>query len=588
MPTNNLPIPLTRFIGREKEIAEVMRLLDLPGFGNLEGLHGTRLLTLTGAGGSGKTRLALEVARDLLDAFPDGVWLIEFASLSDATLVPQTVASIFDLHQASNPIDVLTEYLRAKAVLLVLDNCEHLIHACAKLAETLLTHCPAVKILATSREPLNIAGETTFRVPSLALPNLQSLPPLESFAQFEAVRLFTERAQAAQSAFQLTDANKPAIAQICTRLDGMPLALELAAARVKTMAAEEIAARLDDRFRLLTTGSRTAPTRQQTLRAAMDWSYALLSAQEQTVLDRLSVFAGGWTLEAAEAICADVPDVLDWLSHLVDKSLVIVEMRNGATRYRMLETIRQYARKKLIESGERESVQNRHLEYFMELAEEAEPKLIGAEQMTWYIRLDSELDNLRTALDWSSSEDRVEKGLRLGGALDRFWLTRGYWNEAYQRLNGLLKVKGADKRNLARGKALGVAGVFANMAGAAEISRRLYEESISILRELGAKGRPWLESALGRYAHSLLIHDLATARTHAEETAQLSRESGNIPDLAQALIVLGSVANRKCDFTAALQCFGECRALYQEIGDRRGVSAAIANLDWVYISQGDA
>ncbi|MBI5302794.1 MAG: tetratricopeptide repeat protein [Chloroflexi bacterium] len=607
---NNLPLALTHFIGREKEIAEIKRLIASPpqpspvrgGGGNT-----TRLLTLTGAGGAGKTRLAIQVARDLLDAFPDGVWLVELASLADPTLVPQTVASIFDLRPPGNlaPIDLLKNFLRAKNLLLVLDNCEHLIHACAQLAESLLTSCPDLKILATSREALNIAGEITFRVPSLALPNLQALPPLDAFAQVEAIRLFTDRARAAQSDFELTHANAPAIAQICARLDGMPLALELAAARVKTLSVEQIAARLDDRFRLLTTGSRTAPTRQQTLRGAMDWSYDLLSAQEQIALNRLSVFAGGWTLDAAEFVCAeeqggrgagekDSPllprapaPLLDVLSRLVDKSLVMVEIRDGATRYRMLETIRQYAREKLIESGERENVQNRHLEYFVKLADEAEPNLHGAGQMTWFNRLDNEYDNLRNALEWSASEDRVEKGLRLGGALYRFWLTRGYWNEGYQRLDSLLKIKGAEQRTLARGKALQVAGNLARDTKGTGISRRLYEESISILRELGAVGRPALESALGDYGFSLIFHDLAIARSCGEETARLSRESGNILGLAQALIVLGNVARQKCDFASALQCFEESKILYQEIKDKRGVTATFTNLGWTYFNQGN-
>ena len=576
MSLDNLPIPLTRFIGREKEISEVTRLISQ-----------TRLLTLTGAGGAGKTRLALQVARDLLDTFPDGVWFIELASLVDATLVPQNVASIFDLRQTDHPTDLLINFLREKHLLIVLDNCEHLITACAQLAEILLMHCHDVKILATSREVLKIAGEIAYRVPSLQLPNLQALPPLETFAQVEAIRLFTERAQAVQNDFQLTDANKLAIAQICARLDGMPLAIELAAARVKTLSVEQVNERLDDRFRLLTAASRTSPTHQQTLRAAMDLSYDLLSPQEQTLFNRLSVFLGGWTLEVAETICADTSALIDLLSHLVDKSLVIVETRNGATRYRMLDTIRQYAREKLIASGEHEGVPNRHLEYFMQLAEQAEQKLVGADQLTWLNRLDSELDNLRTASDWSAHEDRVEKGLRLVAALYRFWLTRGYWNEGYRRLDNLMKIKGADKRNLARGKALGVAGNFANKTGSAEISRRLFEESVSILREIGAEGSPWLESTLGAFAFSLIHRDMGTAHTCAEETAQLSRESGNIAGYAQALIVLGIVARWKCDFTAALHCFEESRNLYQEIGDNRGVTAAMNNLVWSYIYQGD-
>ena len=311
---NNLPLALTRFIGREKEITEIKRLLSpppQPSPARGGGSDGTRLLTLTGAGGAGKTRLAIQVAQDLTGlanlsglGFPDGVWLIELASLADPALVPQTVATIFDLRASGNlaPMDLLKNFLRDKNLLIVLDNCEHLIDACAQLAESLLTHCPDVKILATSREALNIAGEITFRVPSLALPDLRALPPLATFAQVEAIRLFSERARATQPGFELMQSNANAIAQICARLDGMPLAIELAAARVKTLAIEQIAARLDDAFDLLTRGTRTAPTRQQTLRATMDWSYDLLDEPERILFRWLAVFTGGWTLDAAEAV----------------------------------------------------------------------------------------------------------------------------------------------------------------------------------------------------------------------------------------------------------------------------------------------
>lgn len=368
---NNLPIQLTSFIGREKEILEIKRLLGA-----------TRLLTLTGAGGAGKTRLSLQVATDLLDGFKDGAWFIELAPLSDPNLVPQTIAASLGLqNQSARPmLDALNDYLKEKNLLLVLDNCEHLIQACAESADALLHYSPRIKILATSREALGIAGETIFRVPSLSLPDANKLPPLDVLSQYESVRLFTDRAFSAQPNFVLTGENASAIAKICHRLDGIPLAIELAAARIKALKPEEIAARLDDSFRLLTGGSRTAPTRQQTLRGTINWSYDLLSEPERALLRQLSVFTGGWMLEAAEAVCTDISDVLDVLSRLIDKSLIIVEAHDSATRYRSLETIRQYAHEKLVESGEHENAQNRHLEYYLKLAEEAEPKLRGAEQ----------------------------------------------------------------------------------------------------------------------------------------------------------------------------------------------------------------
>lgn len=579
---NNLPIQLTSFIGREREIAEVKRLLTT-----------TRLLTLTGAGGAGKTRLSLRVAAELRGDFSDGIWFIELAPLTDPHLVPQAIAYAMGLrNESARPIlDMLNEHLEAKNVLLVLDNCEHLIDACAKTAYALLRHSPRIKILASSREALNISGETAYPVPPLSIPDPQHLPPPETLSQYEAVLLFVERALSAQPAFGVTNANAPAIAQICQRLDGIPLAIELAAARIKALKPEEIAARLDDSFHLLTGGSRTAPTRQQTLRAAMDWSYSLLSQPERVLWRRLSVFSGGATLEAVEQVCIGdgiaKQDVLDLLTRLTEKSILIVDTSGEATRYKLLEIIRQYANAKLGESGEHENAQNRHLDYFMQLAEQAEPKLVGSEQLTWFNRLDNEHDNLRTALNWSGNADRAEKGMRLGGSLYRFWLMRGFWREGYLQLDKLLKEEGAEKRTLGRGKALKVAGDMAGMIGAAKISQQLFAESISILREQGVEGRPWLENALGILAFLFVFTDLETAHAYAEETEKLCRESGNIPDLAQAFLVLGNVARWECDFPTALRHLEQTQELYQGIGDKRGMTAAINTLAWTWINQGD-
>jgi len=331
---NNLPIQLTSFIGRERETAEIKRLSAT-----------TRLLTLTGAGGSGKTRLALHVATDLLEHYPDGAWLAELAALSDPTLVPNAVASGLNVpEQRGHPFtETLIDFIHSKSLLLVLDNCEHLLPACAALADRLLRSCPTLRMLATSREPLGIPGEVIWRVPSLSFPDPRRLPSLEHLNQYEAVRLFVERARSNAPGFAVTSANAAAVVQICQRLDGIPLAIEMAAARVKVLTVEQIATRLDDRFRLLSSGPRTALPRHQTLRAAMDWSYDLLPERERGVLRRVSVFAGGWTLEAAEAICArddvEASDVLDLLAHLVDRSLVIAEPHGGAVRYRLLETV---------------------------------------------------------------------------------------------------------------------------------------------------------------------------------------------------------------------------------------------------------
>src|SRR5919202_4260889 len=378
-PSHNLPLELTSFIGREREIAEVKRLLLLEGK--------DRLLTLTGPGGCGKTRLTLKVSFEVVQEFEDGVWFVELSSLSDPELVPQAVASVLEVREAPGRslTEVLTEDLKSKKMLLVLDNCEHVIDACAALADALLRACPELRILATSREALSIAGEATWLVPPLSLPDPEHPPPVEDLAGYEAVRLFLERAAAVSSRFELTERNAPAVAQVCRRVDGMPLAIELAAARAKVLSVEQIASRLEDSFRLLATDSRTALPRQRTLRATIGWSYELLSQEEQALFRRLSVFAGGFALEAAEAVCTGVgierEDVLDLLTHLVDKSLVLVTEQDGEARYRLLETVRQYGWEKLRESGEAELVRRWHAEYYLTLSEETEPEL--KEQGAW-------------------------------------------------------------------------------------------------------------------------------------------------------------------------------------------------------------
>jgi predicted ATPase/class 3 adenylate cyclase len=425
---NNLPVQLTSFIGREREAADVKRLQTT-----------TRLLPLTSSGGTGKTRLSLAVAAELSDIYPDGIWLVELAPLTDPSLVPQTIASALHLHEEPDRaiLATLTDYLRDKQLLLVLDNCEHLIAACAGLADALLHAAPQLQLLASSREALGIAGEATYHVPSLPIPNPND--PLTELVKYDSVRLFVERAVAAKSSFAITNANAAAVAQICYRLDGIPLAIELAAARIKAFTPQQVANRLDDRFRLLTGGSRTALPRQQTLRALIDWSHGLLSEPERVLLRRLSVFAGGWTLEAAEAVCADdvgadgrpplSNDVLDLLSRLVDKSLVVAEEENGESRYRMLETIRQYAREKLLDSGEGDAVHDRHLQFFAAFAGEARVKLIGAEQERWLERTEAEHDNLRAAMEWSSQRPDLALRLKLPTAMYLFWHIHGYQHE---------------------------------------------------------------------------------------------------------------------------------------------------------------
>ncbi len=438
VPITNLPIPLSSFVGREREIAQVGQLLTR-----------SRLVTLMGAGGSGKTRLAIQVATSLMGAFREGVRWVDLSSLTDEGLISHSVAQALGVRELTGEplLETLSSYLYPREVLLVLDNCEHLVNACAQLAVSLLSAAPRVKILATSREALHISGESAWHLPTLSVPEAGPLPPVAELEQYEAIRLWTERAGAVKSDFALTPRNARAVAQICQRLDGIPLAIELAAARIKVLSAEQIAAHLDDRFHLLTDGSRTALPRHQTLRALIDWDYGLLSDKERTLLRRLSVFAGGWGLEAAESVASDESEtvarseILDLLGRLVDKSLVEAEERVGEARYRMLETLRQYAYEKLGQAGETRLFASRHLVYLADLAEKADSKMRGGEQLAWFDRVETEHDNVRAALAWAHEHD-PRAGLKLSSSLGRFWLLRGHLSEGSDWTHRLLSRAG--------------------------------------------------------------------------------------------------------------------------------------------------
>ena len=593
---NNLPQQTTSFIGREKQVEEVKARLTK-----------TRLLTLTGAGGSGKTRLSLQVAADLLTGDGDGVWLVELAALTDPAFVPQAIAGVLGVkEEAGTPVrQTLVAALKDKCLLLLLDNCEHLVAACASLAADLLRFCPNIHILASSREGLNVSGEQTYRVPTLTLPDPKQAQTAAALSQFEAVRLFIERAQVVQPSFTVTEANAPAVAQVCFRLDGIPLALELAAARVRSLPVEQINLRLDQRFRLLTGGSRTALPRQQTLRALVDWSYDLLSAAEKTLLRRLSVFAGGWTLAAAEGVCCgeDMEDcgmedweVLDLLTGLADKSLVIYEEVEG--RYGLLETVRQYAGDRLGESKEAEAVQERAASWFLALAEEAEPQLAGPEAASWLLRLEREHDNLRASLSWYESrpvqEQDGEAGLRLAGALWRFWLVRVHYAEGRQWLGRTLGgteaagTGGASGReaSAARAKALRGAGALARMQGDYAAARSLHEESLTFFRRIkDQQGIAWSLTNLGMVVS--MQGDYGAARALHEESLTLFRQTGDQHGIAWSLNNLGYVAELQGDCGAAKALLEESLILMRQTGDQQGIAYALDNLGMVAHAQGD-
>ncbi|MBA2714862.1 MAG: tetratricopeptide repeat protein, partial [Rubrobacteraceae bacterium] len=570
---HNLPAPRTSFVGREQEMIEVKRALAM-----------TRLLTLTGAGGSGKTRLALEVAKDLTMSYPDGVWLTELAPLTESELVPHAVIRALGVReQQGRPLtDTLLAALRHRDMLLVLDNCEHLADPVARLLDTLLDACLRVRVLATSRETLGLEGEAVWRVSSLSVPDTYRLPADEEMAHYDAVRLFLDRARLRLPGFNLTPDNTAIVAEICQKLDGIPLAIELAAAKVKVLSVGQIARRLDDSLGLLTSRGRIALPRHRTLRGTLDWSYALLPEEERILFRRLSVFVAGFTLGTAERICAGnglvEGDVLELLSHLVDKSLVLVIEGEDEARYRLLETVRQYAEEKLSSSGEEVAVRSRHARLYLELAEHADSELTGARQEVWLDRLEAELANLWAALRWclESGESGAEMGLRLAGALYRFCYLRGRYNEGSEWFERALSRGNASPAPL-RAKALYGAGYLLFLQCEYERAEELLKESLALYRELDdGRGVASSLQVLGSVARERRIY--AEAEAYHKESLTLWRALGDKGGAARSINSLGFAAWLQEKYDRAVKLCIESLKEFRHLGDVQGIVWALINL----------
>jgi predicted ATPase/DNA-binding CsgD family transcriptional regulator len=582
---HNLPAPRTSFVGREHEMVEIKRHLAM-----------TRLLTLTGAGGSGKTRLALEVARDLIGAYPDGVWLAELASLSQGEIVAQAVAEAVGVQeQPGRPLtDTLVDALRTKKMLLILDNCEHLVDAVVSLVAFLLDSCPQLRILATSRETLRAVGEVVWPVSLLSVPDLRSAPTVADLEGYESVRLFVDRASQRNPAFTLRSDNARAVAQICAYLEGLPLAIELAAARIKMLPPQALLERLRDRFKLLRGGPRDFSERQRTLRSTIEWSYDLLQEGEKTLFGRLSVFSGGATLEATQRVC-DTPgdlsvDTLEGIFSLLEKSLLSKgEGVEGEPRFVMLETIREYARERLEESEEVEKVSRLHAEYFVALAEKAEPVLWGVEDAAWFQRLEAEHGNLRAALSWSLGGADVELGLRLAGALGEFWYARGYYEEGKRWLERALAKLAKDVRISAAAypKALEALGWLANERGDMEVAEVAAKKGLKLgtLVEIESTRKASFFRILGSTAR--IRGDLEHAKELYEESLALSREAGDMRGIAHALITLGWAASTRGDHEHAKVLYEESLVLSRELGGAQPLGDSLIALGYEYLLEGD-
>ena len=583
---SNLPVSRTGFVGREREVEAAKELLLRAD---------VRLVTVTGPGGIGKTRLAVEVSSGLTEKFSGGVHFVALSPVRDVGLIASVIVQALGIREAGgqSPLETLKKFLRdavQEPMLILLDNFEHLAEAAPTVAE-MLAAGPRLKILVTSRAPLHVYGEHEFPVPSLGLPVTRTLPGVEELSGYPAVALFVQRAMAAKPGFELNRENAPAVAEICRRLDGLPLAIELAAARIKVLSPAAILTRLTSRLQLLTGGAKDLPERQQTLRAAMDWSHDLLNGEEQKLFRRLSVFVGGCDLEGGEAVCdtkGDVNlDLLDGMTSMVDKNLAKqVEQPNGNSRFVMLETIREYALEKLEASGERAAAKRAHAAYCLVLSEEEAAERTSTEGAEWLGRMAAEHDNFRAALEWLTEAGDADWGLRMATALFRFWEIREYLAEGRDRLGRLLKLPGAAGATKLRTRALFAAGVLAGEQGDYASAEALIRESRTIAGQLGDKtGVAVSLNALAVFARDR--GNVATAHGLFEESLELWRESGDLKAVARALSNLANVVKLQGDFGRARELYGECLSIFRGLGDRAGTAWSINYQGDVARDQGD-
>jgi predicted ATPase/class 3 adenylate cyclase/Tfp pilus assembly protein PilF len=612
---NNLPVQSTSFIGREKELGELKKLIE-----------STRLVTLTGTGGSGKTRLALQVAAEVIGRFHNGVFFVPLAPITDPRLVASTIARALGITETAGRsiLDNLKDYLQGKSLLLLLDNFEQVIDA-ARLVAELLAACNELKILVTSREGLRISGEREYSVPPLALPDLTQMPSFESLSQYAAIELFIQRAQTVKQDFNITNDSAQAMAEICSRLDGLPLAIELAAAHVKLLSPQRIRALLEHRLEFLTGGARDLPARQQTLRNTVAWSYDLLDENERELFQQLSIFVGGCSVDAVEAVAGDHPgrvSILDRLRSLLDKSLLReTEGVDGGLRFVMLETLREFGLEQLKASGMQEAVRGQHANFFLVLAERAEASLESADQVQWMDRMEQEHDNLRAALEWSKTAHGAEEiCLRLAGALGLFWEMRGYFSEGRERLSVVLSTKFAQGQIAARAKLLARAAELAYRQSEYPATTSLAKESLAIYRKIGdqqgiasmliklgnaatergsyASASRFLEEALMIWREQKDKHGTARAlislgwvalrsggthlaNTRLEEALSLSRELGDARSMGFELSGLGEVALRQRDYARATQLMEQSLDLRRQLGNKWGVGVSLGMLGWV-------